>query len=303
MTTAQIRYFIVAAEQLNFTAAAEQLYITQPSLSRQIAAIEGEIGAKLFSRSNNVVALTEAGTALYHRLTGFYQEYQAIVKEVRDISAGTKGHLTLGVLEDQYMGDSLTQAIRRLLQKNPKCELHIVRQDSAALFSGLQDGTIDIGLMLIYDELVQFGFSSLPLDIAPARLAIERHHPIAQRSKLTFQELLDLMNELPLVMASRDQFPEPLQQSLLQFPPFDGLGAHEAQVKLLPAISSIPLYVTTGLGMTLANRGSLLANDPNVVMLPIEGIPTMTQGLVWHKNAENHLLPELLSLLMPMCEC
>lgn len=297
MTTAQIRYFLVAAEQLNFTAAAEQLYITQPSLSRQIAAIESELGARLFSRSNNVVSLTEAGTALYHRLTAFYQEYQSIVKEVRDISSGAKGHLNVGILEDQYMGPTLTHAIRQLLQDNDQCELNIVRQDSSTLFSSLQDGTIDIGLMLIYKELAQFGFSSFALDTAPARLAIARHHPAAARTRLTFQDLLDLMDDLPLVMAARDQFPEPLQQALTQFPPFDGLGSRRSQVKLLPAISSVPLYVTTGLGMTLSNRGSLLANDPNVVMLPVEGIPLMTQGLVWYKNGDNPLLTQLLALL------
>ncbi len=297
MTTAQMRYFLVAAEQLNFTSAAEQLYITQPSLSRQIAAIEGELGAKLFDRANNVVTLTKAGAALYRRLTAFYRDYQSIVKEVRDISAGARGHLNLGVLEDQYMGGRLTRAIRNLLQSNPHCELNIVRQDSSSLFSGLQDGTIDAGLMLIYDELTQFGYSFFPLDSAPARLVIAREHPAAAHSSLTFQELLELMDEFPLVMASRDNFPEPLQHALLQFPPFDGLGAHQDQVKLLPAISSVPLYVTSGLGITLSNRGSLLANDPNVVMLPVEGIPAMTQGLVWYKNGDNPLLIRLLDLL------
>ena len=54
MTTVQMHYFIVAAEHLNFTMAAEQLYITQPALSRQIAAIEDEIGAQLFSRCHSL---------------------------------------------------------------------------------------------------------------------------------------------------------------------------------------------------------------------------------------------------------
>ena len=98
-------------------------------------------------------------------------------------------------------------------------------------------------------------------------------------------------------MADLSQFPEPLQNSLLRFPPFDGLGPKTGQLKLLSAISSVSLYVALGLGVTLSNRGNLLANDPNVVMLPVKGIPSITQGLVWRKNYSNPLLSQLVTLL------
>ena len=61
MTTVQMHYFIVAAEHLNFTMAAEQLYITQPALSRQIAAIEDEIGTKLSGAITCCHSLRRAG--------------------------------------------------------------------------------------------------------------------------------------------------------------------------------------------------------------------------------------------------
>ena len=168
MTTAQIQYFLIAAERLNFTAAAEQLYITQPSLSRQIAAIEDELGVKLFDRTNNIVRLTNAGKALYDRLTVFYRDYQSIVKEVRDISSGSRGHLNLAILEDQYMPDLLTDSIRCLLQEHPGSEINIVRRDTRALFSGLLDGSLDAGLMLVYDQFTDYGFQYLELVSAPA---------------------------------------------------------------------------------------------------------------------------------------
>ena len=95
MTTVQMHYFIVAAEHLNFTMAAEQLYITQPALSRQIAAIEDEIGTKLFSRCNNVLSLTKAGRVLLHQLSGLYSDYQNVIKNVRDVAAGIEGHINI----------------------------------------------------------------------------------------------------------------------------------------------------------------------------------------------------------------
>ena len=297
MTTVQMHYFIVAAEHLNFTMAAEQLYITQPALSRQIAAIEDEIGAKLFSRCNNVLSLTKAGRVLLHQLSGLYSDYQNVIKNVRDVAAGIEGHINIGVLEDQYMDASLSAAIRRLIQNNPLCEINITRHDSSSLFAGLIEGTVDAGVMLVYDEFDHFGFASLPLDIAPARLAIHRDHPCACRESLSYSDLDKILNDIPLVMADLSQFPEPLQNSLLRFPPFAGLGPKTGQLKLLSAISSVSLYVALGLGVTLSNRGNLLANDPNVVMLPVKGIPSITQGLVWRKNYSNPLLSQLVTLL------
>lgn len=296
MTTAQIRYFLVAAERLNFTAAAEQLYITQPSLSRQIAAIEDELGVKLFDRSNNIVRLTLAGKALYDRLSVFFQEYQRIVKEVRDISSGSRGHLNLAILEDQYMPDVLTVSIRNLIQESPDCEINIIRRDSRALFSGLMDGTLDAGLMLVYDEFSDCGFEYIDLVSAPAVIAINRELPEARRSHLTMDEMNTLLNKIPLAMVTPDQFPESLQDSLLCNMPFSGLK-DTCQIKLVSAISSVSLYVAAGLAVTLTNQGNLLANDPNIKFLPVEGMAPMIQGLVWRRSTQNPILNQLVDKL------
>lgn len=296
MTTAQIQHFLIAAERLNFTVAAEQLYITQPSLSRQIAAIEDELGVKLFDRSSNTLRLTTAGKALYERLSVFYRDYQTIVKEVRDISSGTRGHLNLGVLEDQYIPDRLTLSIRQLLQDNPDCEINITRRDSRALFSGLMDGSLDAGLMLVYDEFGDYGFESINLVSAPAVLAINRDLSVAQKDWLSMEELNGLLEKIPLAMVTPDQFPESLQTSLFCNMPFIGLE-ESCQVKLLPSIGAVSLYVAMGLAATLTNQGNLLANDPKIKYVAIEGMDTMIQGLVWRRNTQNQLLTQLIEKL------
>ncbi len=296
MTTAQIQYFLTAAEKLSFTAAAEQLYITQPSLSRQIAAIEAELGAKLFQRANNGITLTDAGRALFERLTVLYEDYQSIVQEVRDISSGSKGHLNLGILEDQYMNDALIRELRNLLQANPGCELNIARHDSRTLFSGLNDGSIDAGLMLVYDEFLEYGFEYLNLDTSPAQLAINRQLPAAGQGCLTLDDMIELLEDIPLAMVTQNQFPEPLQDSLLKNMPFSGLR-DTSKVQLLPAISSVSLYVAAGLAVTLTNKGNLLANDPNIILLPVSGMRTMTQGLVWRRSGQNFLVKQLVDRL------
>ena len=227
MTTVQMHYFIVAAEHLNFTMAAEQLYITQPALSRQIAAIEDEIGAKLFSRCNNVLSLTKAGRVLLHQLSGLYSDYQNVIKNVRDVAAGIEGHINIGVLEDQYMDASLSAAIRRLIQNNPLCEINITRHDSSSLFAGLIEGTVDAGVMLVYDEFDHFGFASLPLDIAPARLAIHRDHPCACRESLSYSDLDKILNDHSSRYGRSEPIPRAASKLLAPLPSIRRSGAKD----------------------------------------------------------------------------
>lgn len=83
MNTVQMEYFIKAAQLLNFTEAAEQLYVTQPSLSRQIIAIENELNMQLFIRKNNTVQLTQAGNVLYQGLKKVHKSYMDTVSAAK----------------------------------------------------------------------------------------------------------------------------------------------------------------------------------------------------------------------------
>lgn len=78
--------------------------------------------------------------------------------------------------------------------------------------------------------------------------------------------------------------------------PFTGLRSI-CQIILLPAISSVSLYVAAGLAVTLTNKGNLLSNDLKIKFLSVDGMETMIQGLVWRKNTQNVLLTELLKKL------
>ena len=71
MTITQMKYFITAAKCLNFTKAASQLYITQPALSRQIAAMETELNMQLFIRNNRSVKLTPAAQMVAANISDF----------------------------------------------------------------------------------------------------------------------------------------------------------------------------------------------------------------------------------------
>ena len=79
MNMIQMKYFITAAKCLNFTKAADKLFITQPALSRQIASMEAELNMQLFIRNNRSVRLTPAAVVLLEGFEKIYNEYNVTV--------------------------------------------------------------------------------------------------------------------------------------------------------------------------------------------------------------------------------
>ena len=88
MNMIQMKYFITAAKCLNFTKAADKLFITQPALSRQIASMEAELNMQLFIRRQKSVQLTPAGAFLYDKLSALYHEYTDIIHMAQIKAAG-----------------------------------------------------------------------------------------------------------------------------------------------------------------------------------------------------------------------
>src|SRR5690348_1264103 len=88
--------FVVLAEELHFTRAAERLHVAQPALSQQIARLERQVGSRLFTRPPGPIALTPAGEVLLRRVRPALVELLAAVEEARDVVAGRRGSLSVG---------------------------------------------------------------------------------------------------------------------------------------------------------------------------------------------------------------
>ena len=98
MTIRQIEYFCAVADEKSVSAAARKLHVAQPPISRQIALLEGELGAVLFHRGNKGMLLTEAGKSLYEQSRQLMENMSRIADNVRNIGAGVKGIIRLGII-------------------------------------------------------------------------------------------------------------------------------------------------------------------------------------------------------------
>src|SRR5215213_6534491 len=94
----QLRYMVAVAKTGNFSRAAEQCHVSQPSLSQQIAKLESELGERLFSRLKRSAVLTSAGEALLPRATRILAEVDAALRDVADTAVQVRGQVKVGVL-------------------------------------------------------------------------------------------------------------------------------------------------------------------------------------------------------------
>ena len=97
MTLNQLECFMVLAQRLNFTQAADDLFMAQPALSRLISALEKELDLQLFYRNSRSVALTPAGTVFFKKCPKILDEYRGSVVAARLAQEGYRGSLTLGI--------------------------------------------------------------------------------------------------------------------------------------------------------------------------------------------------------------
>ena len=115
MTFTQLRCFIEVAHQLNFARAAETLYISQPAVSRQIHALENELGVRLFDRTRHVVALTSAGESFYHDTVDMLDRLTLAVQRAQNTQALFSEELHVG-----YSGSMQIQKLPQIYQQYQK---------------------------------------------------------------------------------------------------------------------------------------------------------------------------------------
>lgn len=194
MELRHLRYFIRAAELLNFTKAAESLYVSQPTLSVQIQQLEHELGADLFMRIGRSVRLTQAGEAFLVHARHAVRILEEGAEEVSAIQGVLRGHLTIAALP-LIASKMLPHWVIEFKAKYPNVAVH-VRSDAADDIEKLiADGLIDLGITTPSREenlqlLELFRESN-------THLFVSSSHPLARKEKLSVDDLRGLPLALP----------------------------------------------------------------------------------------------------------
>lgn len=142
-----LRYFLTVAKEQSFTKAARQLHITQPTLSRQLAALEEELGTALFDRSGHSITLTEKGILLKRRALEIIDLEDQIVEEFKGSEEVIEGKITIGCGEFAAV-EMLAEICKSYQQSYPMVQIALHTGTADTIFEMMNKGLVDIGLFM-----------------------------------------------------------------------------------------------------------------------------------------------------------
>ena len=152
MTEMQIGSFLAVAETLNFSRAAEQMAISQPTLSKHIKLLEESLGFPLLERTRSAVALTPEGVLMYHTLKGVRDQVKLSIARSRSGNVGGRKKVGIGIMRGLSVSriPVLQDAINRYRAAEPGNDVVIIRSDVRDLWSMLKSGDADVLVMPDY---------------------------------------------------------------------------------------------------------------------------------------------------------
>ncbi|RMH10097.1 MAG: LysR family transcriptional regulator [Nitrospirae bacterium] len=210
MELRQLRYFLAVAQHRNFTRAAEDVHISQPSLSVQIHALEEELGAPVFHRLGRTVELTEAGQILQDTAQRILQDVECAKETIREVCRGERGRLTIGSAStvNTYVVPLLVTKFR---QHCPKVHLYIQAKPSIEIEKDILKNQLDMGLCILPASHNQLHI--IPLFEEILCLVGPRHDSAGPRGKrLRLREI----GRFPLILMPTDYCLRKMVDSICQ---------------------------------------------------------------------------------------
>lgn len=182
--TRVLRYFVAVAEELNFTRAAERLFVSQPSLSRQIRRLEEDLRLTLFERTSREVRLTAAGAALLPAARRVIEDWQAAQRTAR----GVASILRIG-FEATGAGPLTTRARTEFSARHPEVVVEPKRFDWGGEVDALRDGVVDTAFVWLPADTS--GLRTEVVAVEHRLVGVAATHPLAARSAVTIADLRD----------------------------------------------------------------------------------------------------------------
>ncbi|WP_367341489.1 LysR family transcriptional regulator [Limosilactobacillus sp.] len=272
METRVLNYFLKIAQLNNMSKAAEQLHITQPTLSRQIKTLEDSLGTKLFNRDNKKMTLTNSGIIFQKRAQ---QIVQLIAKAEQDVSdqQGLSGVVSIGCVESTVT-NFLGTMIASFHSKYPHVRFSMYDADGDDIREKLDRGTVDLGFLLTPVELAKYNSVDLPVEDRWC-LLVPKDDPIAKQTKIS----LEALRKLPLIIPSRNI----IQSEILAWAKTPDSELHIVSSQNL--LSNSLFLVKAGIGYAICASGAFSNRpDDDIVSIPIDTTTVIKHAMAWRKN-------------------
>jgi DNA-binding transcriptional LysR family regulator len=281
-----LRYFVTLAETRHFGRAAARLNLSQPPLSRQLAALEAVLGVTLIERSPRSVTLTAAGERFYADAKAILAALEQAVSNARAAAHGDAGKLAIGFT--MCSAYSVVPGYARAFGAvYPEVELKLREVVSNDLTEQLLAGHIDAAIM--FPAVTDKALATRTVLSEPLCVALSRGHPRARARRL---KIAQLAGE-PFVLASEQVAPS-LRATIVEH---CRVGGFEPDIRFEVQLQQTVLsLVDEGVGVALVPSSMRKAQLAGVVFRPLVDAPLIEQVLAWSPANRNPCLKRFLEL-------
>lgn len=258
-----LQAFIEVAEKKSFSRSAETLKLTQPAVSKRIAALESELSSRLFDRVGRRVHLTEAGKVLLPSALKISSEVSRIETEISCLGKEVAGKLSIGAAEHVCL-ERLAPLLKQYKQAFPNVEMDLQFSRSAESLEGIETGKLDMCLCAVSDMAAVNDSNTRLVSVEvwkePVRVVVGRSHPLARLGGVTIQELAQHPGILPQEYSA---IRKTINQSMV---------SNNLQAKVAMEATDFPTarsMASIGLGWACLPQTSL---DDSLAIVDVEGL-------------------------------
>lgn len=267
-----LKAFMAVADQGSFSLAAERLFLTQPAVSKRIAALEAELGAPLFDRIGRRIILTEAGRTLLPNARHILVEVAESRRMIANLSQHVSGPLRLAT--SHHIGlHRLPPVLRDYTRRYPQVELDIQFMDSETGCQAVATGDIELGVVTLPDTPVD-NLAQTLVWRDTLRATVAADHPLAAAADAVS---LERLADVPAILPEPGTFTRRIVES-----PFLARGLRLNIGLETNYLETIRMMVSVGLGWTVLPV-TLLAGDLIALHVPALEL-TRDLGIVTHKS-------------------
>lgn len=276
MNMTQIKYFLTVASYLNFTNAANALYISQPALSKQIRIMEEELGCILFIRTSRSVQMTPSAQILKTELEKIYNQYNVAVAKAQSAYQGISGELNIGILDGTRVGDLFPKVLGFFHRNYANIEIKMRNYSFSALLDNLNSGKLDFIITLKFDIEKQESVDYRIIEKTKDHIVMHKDHRLAGAEKV---RLCDLVDDVFIMVSAEDSVESPK----LILDGFARAGV-KPRIKFAPNIQTEMLWVQAGMGVCMLDSRNVLRGAEDVRFVEVDGVSDPSLVLAWLKN-------------------
>lgn len=287
MDLQQLRYVVEVAETSSFTKAAARCFVTQSALSHQIAALEREIGTRLFVRSSRAVRLSEAGSAFLGHARAALRAAEQAKEDAAAADGIVTGTLRIGVIPTLTAID-LPAVLVAYRDAHPDVRVELQVGNSDDLMAQLRQGSLDVALLGLRHDLKPVGVATRALSTDRLVAVLPRRHKLAGSGTIGLRDLAGL---------TFADFPASTSGRLQSDTAFASAGIERDVAFEADSASMILGLVAAGLAVTLLAPGTVALSGADVVTAELHDGPVRVELLAWDVDAPRNVAKAFLSVV------